>query len=408
MFDIEKLCGEIREAAMSLESVLCTDGSTPTTSDISAINDVDQIVHGIRDKVMAIYARSGDWDRHGYLSGKSAIVHETKLARTTVNASLASGKLLADFPLVSEALGNNDITSDHVNKLIDLSQDKYHEFFVNDCELLINTAKNVTAEQFTHVTRHWKSMVDAILDEPTTEYEAFEKRHLFLNELFDGSWLIHGTLDPVTGKILKKALAGISQKLWNAAPNENREHYSPGQQRADAIGYLAQSWVSNPSITSSSLLNTDVVITASDIAPGTTTRGFLSQCNASNAPLVSGHSKKFIEQLLCDSSLQAPVANGTGFDLGRKVRTAPWHMKKQLMLTSPTCSVPGCSTPSQWCDAHHIEHWAHGGKTNLENLALLCRRHHTMIHNDKAFEHQVAMSLKRKSRVHPKQLINSS
>jgi hypothetical protein len=30
--------------------------------------------------------------------------------------------------------------------------------------------------------------------------------------------------------------------------------------------------------------------------------------------------------------------------------------------------------------AHHIRHWAHGGRTTLSNLALLCRRHHRAIH----------------------------
>jgi hypothetical protein len=32
------------------------------------------------------------------------------------------------------------------------------------------------------------------------------------------------------------------------------------------------------------------------------------------------------------------------------------------------------------CDAHHITHWADGGPTSLDNLMLLCRRHHTLLH----------------------------
>jgi hypothetical protein len=33
-------------------------------------------------------------------------------------------------------------------------------------------------------------------------------------------------------------------------------------------------------------------------------------------------------------------------------------------------------------DAHHITHWADGGETKLDNLVLLCRRHHRMVHED--------------------------
>ena len=34
--------------------------------------------------------------------------------------------------------------------------------------------------------------------------------------------------------------------------------------------------------------------------------------------------------------------------------------------------------------AHHIEHWADGGETNLSNLASLCAYHHGYVHDGKA------------------------
>jgi HNH endonuclease len=33
-----------------------------------------------------------------------------------------------------------------------------------------------------------------------------------------------------------------------------------------------------------------------------------------------------------------------------------------------------------WIDGHHIRHWAHGGATDLNNLVLLCHRHHWLVH----------------------------
>ena len=44
------------------------------------------------------------------------------------------------------------------------------------------------------------------------------------------------------------------------------------------------------------------------------------------------------------------------------------------------CTFPGCSRPPAWCDAHHVWHWCDGGPTDLSNLALLCPRHHTIVH----------------------------
>jgi hypothetical protein len=43
------------------------------------------------------------------------------------------------------------------------------------------------------------------------------------------------------------------------------------------------------------------------------------------------------------------------------------------------CRFPGC-TAHKYVDAHHIQHWADGGETKLENLLLLCRHHHRLVH----------------------------
>jgi hypothetical protein len=36
--------------------------------------------------------------------------------------------------------------------------------------------------------------------------------------------------------------------------------------------------------------------------------------------------------------------------------------------------------PVHWCDLHHIDWWHHGGDTDIENLALMCRFHHGVTH----------------------------
>ncbi|WP_348536248.1 HNH endonuclease signature motif containing protein [Mobilicoccus caccae] len=51
-----------------------------------------------------------------------------------------------------------------------------------------------------------------------------------------------------------------------------------------------------------------------------------------------------------------------------------------MQLRDKGCSFPGCTAPSSWCDGHHITHWAAGGRTDLNNLALLCRHHHVEVH----------------------------
>jgi hypothetical protein len=45
------------------------------------------------------------------------------------------------------------------------------------------------------------------------------------------------------------------------------------------------------------------------------------------------------------------------------------------------CRFPGCDRAASWCDVHHVQHWINGGETAPENLLLLCRRHHRLLHH---------------------------
>jgi hypothetical protein len=44
-----------------------------------------------------------------------------------------------------------------------------------------------------------------------------------------------------------------------------------------------------------------------------------------------------------------------------------------------TCAFPGC-THTRFLHAHHIVHWSKGGKTTVDNLVLICSKHHRALH----------------------------
>ena len=69
--------------------------------------------------------------------------------------------------------------------------------------------------------------------------------------------------------------------------------------------------------------------------------------------------------------------NGVPLALGRTQRLASKGQTMALIARDAGCSFPGCTHPPQWCDRHHILDWILGSPTDLENLTLLCRYHHT-------------------------------
>jgi hypothetical protein len=67
-------------------------------------------------------------------------------------------------------------------------------------------------------------------------------------------------------------------------------------------------------------------------------------------------------------------------ELGRTTRTVAPAQRNALVVRDGGCAFPGCDRPQGWCEAHHLRHWAHGGPTDLANLALLCWAHHRAVH----------------------------
>lgn len=90
-----------------------------------------------------------------------------------------------------------------------------------------------------------------------------------------------------------------------------------------------------------------------------------------------------IRRLACDAHLIPAVlgSDSAVLDLGRSARFATPDQVRYLRLRDKGCTFPGCDRPPSWCEAHHLREWqADLGETNVDQLALLCTRHHTDIH----------------------------
>jgi hypothetical protein len=71
--------------------------------------------------------------------------------------------------------------------------------------------------------------------------------------------------------------------------------------------------------------------------------------------------------------------DGRPLSVGRRTRSVPPALRRALQSRDRCCRFPGC-TQRRFLHAHHIEHWAHGGATELANLVHLCRFHHRLVH----------------------------
>ena len=91
-----------------------------------------------------------------------------------------------------------------------------------------------------------------------------------------------------------------------------------------------------------------------------------------------------IDRTLCQhGSIDVTVdSRGNPLDLGREQRLFSTKQKLALAIRDGGCAGIGCPVPAAYCESHHIDHVAHGGRTDIDRGILLCRFHHMQLHNN--------------------------
>ncbi|HET8601217.1 MAG TPA: DUF222 domain-containing protein [Segeticoccus sp.] len=91
-----------------------------------------------------------------------------------------------------------------------------------------------------------------------------------------------------------------------------------------------------------------------------------------------------LRRMACDADLIPMVlgAESEPLDVGREQRLFTGGLRTAVVQRDRKCTFPGCDRPPGWTRVHHVTHWIDGGKTCLLNAALLCERHHVIVHRD--------------------------
>jgi hypothetical protein len=177
----------------------------------------------------------------------------------------------------------------------------------------------------------------------------------------DGSVLISGQLDPIGGAAVLTVLEPLARK---SGPDDYR---CLEQRNADALVELASGGGSQAQIQVTSSLETLLALAGAPAAE-----------MEHSLPV----SSKTIERLACDSSIARVLLNSESLviDVGRSKRVVSEPGRRALTARDGHCKWRECDRPASRSAAHHLVHWIHGGTSDLDNLILLCHRHHWMVH----------------------------
>jgi hypothetical protein len=318
------------------------------------------------------FAATDEYDKQGYVSPIAWLRHECKTTGHVAATAISVGEQAEQLPLSVAATETGQIGFGHLGLLASTARALKESPTAGDFDegRLLRKALAHSVSRFRHDCAHERHVADAraFLGE---HLERVEARKFELLPCEDGAVVLRGFLDSVGGATLRTALEPLARRN-GVADLRSRE-----QRFADALVELANHGLDVGSLPTKSGQRPHLQITASL----DTIRG-LAGAPAGDLEFAAPVPATTVHRLGCDASVTRVVLDGESavVDVGRARRLPGTAARRALLARDKGCVWPGCDRPASWTSAHHLRHWAHGGTTDLANLALVCHRHHWKLH----------------------------
>ena len=290
-------------------------------------------------------------------------------------------KSLQQLPGIDEAFRTGTISYSKVRAMTRSATPENEQMLLQVA--LHGTAQHV--EQLVRKYRRAESLADDRGDQ--SRYHARELTCFFDD---DGMLVLRGRMTPEDGAVFMKAMDAMIEAMVTAQnPQVSQDADSATlpektfpQKRVDALLALAEQAMNTMQEGLQPLSSADkyqVVVHIERSGELSHEQHSTIESGAHHLPLSPATARR----LCCDASL-VPVledASGNVLNVGRKTRAIPPSIRRALHIRDHGCRFPGCCE-SRYVDAHHVQHWCDGGETRLDNLVLLCRHHHRLLHQD--------------------------
>ncbi|MGO4604459.1 DUF222 domain-containing protein [Terrabacter sp. 2YAF2] len=274
---------------------------------------------------------------------------------------------------------------------------------------LTDQARQLRPEELNRLVRHHTEQIKPPRDEDALDRGRRDARGLwFTQPNATGMVGLRGVLDPEGAAILKSAIDPLSipcPEMDEQGRTVTPDDRTPARRRMDALLAIVQRGVASadgvPTTDKAKvvvLIDLDDLLAdlhddipeafrrkgSSDASTGTCAGGRPRTGSGSGVTLTGDVlSPGVVRRMACDAEIIPMVlgADGEPLDVGRRRRLFTRGQRLALIARDKGCSWTGCTVPASWCDAHHVIHWRHGGRTSLLNAALLCPKHHTEVHD---------------------------
>jgi uncharacterized protein DUF222/HNH endonuclease len=333
--------------------------------------------------------RRKTWERDGHLSTASWLKDRHRASGGIAASEVRTARALEEMPATKKALERGEVSAERAEMLA-RAHDSLPQAFGASEELLVTAAKALPARELGVAIATWREAADAEAARADAE-NAYRRRRFRIVPAPSGMVHVEGDLDQMTGETAMTALgAEVDHQIKTKDPSDERTHE---QIAADAAGEIFRFYLDHNDRVGGERPHVSVIVDAetlkaqspdptpgwdpaADIGAGTRARP------RAEATYTGRISIETARRLACDAGVSRIVMAGRSepIDVGRTTPVVPAAIRRAVVARDRHCRFPGCDRLPAWCDAHHVVHWADGGRTAAANLVLLCRRHHRMVH----------------------------
>jgi hypothetical protein len=364
---------ELRSAIEELRSEVLADlPDARIEEDFAELQRAADLLEIERLRRLAEIDRRATFRRDGHLSAASWLASTFKVAWGTAREQVRIARALEEMPETRWALDEGELSMSALRVLV-AARDADREAFQRSEAQLVEAARIHSMNDLQRVAAYWRQAVerDHALD---SDEKVRAQRRLHASVTFLGMVRVDGNLDPETGETLLTALSAVLDA--ESRSRDEGDDRTPAQRRADALGEICRQWLDlaeRPNV-GGEKPHVTVTVDADALRDDGVGKSELDHVGPVHPEVA--------RRLACDASIRRVVMAGPSepLDVGRQTPVIPAAMRRAVIVRDRHCRFPGCDRPHTWCNPHHIVHWAEGGPTTAQNLLLLCRRHHTMIH----------------------------
>lgn len=302
---------------------------------------------------IAEFDRREAWRADGAHSMAHWLQMMTGASERTSKEWVTAAHALDSLPKISSALDEGRLSWDQLRPLASFATPEEDEQLAGQAPGWSAAALEEEARRRRRITRDEAGKVHA---------DRFFKRRW---DRDSGTLRVWGQLPYDQGAVVEKTLNLMAQQARAAGVKE-----SLGALRADTLTELCSSWVAGQKDADRATIV--VHVEARELAA---VRGM---GELENGVVLAAET---VRRVSCDGRVQMVVwsEDGEPLGVGRKVRLVPQWLMRLVRHRDKGCRFPECGRAA-WTDAHHIIPWCRGGRTDLDNLCLLCGYHHTLVH----------------------------